>query len=200
MSIKKLSVLRYIILWLTVSAVADPVEPLDPTALAVTWGKPTNEIWAGVNRETKQTNHTSFQEVRILIETTKTNGISSFFLSLGRKLAKFELRDANGTIVEPLPGKRPDAELPREIPMRDFPQSVSRGHHNRPGPLNRLNLSPNIPEIFWNIPIQSSYPIEKEGDYTLTTVVGLYYPPSAEATNVLRMDLPPVTVHLHLTP
>jgi hypothetical protein len=175
------------------------MERSDTLKTGLVWGEGTNEIWAGVSWETKHAEQQTIQEVKILIQTTKTNGIGSFFLPQDRKLAKVELRDANGVLIEALPGKRPDTVLTNEILIKDLPHTPTYGHHSGM-PKNGLQLSPNIPEEFWDFSIQDTYHIENEGDYTLKIVVGLYRTTSFDGKSVVRMDLPPVTVHMRLTP
>jgi hypothetical protein len=165
----------------------------------ITWGNATNEICAGVSSEAKQAEQRSFQEVRILMRTTKTNGISSFFLPPDHKLARAELQDAKGVLLEPLPGKRLDNGLANEILIKDLPHYPQRPRHGAM-PKNEVGLSTYIPEDFWDFSVQATYNIEKVGDYTLKVVVGLYRTTSIDGQSVVRMDLPPVTVHMHLTP
>jgi hypothetical protein len=165
----------------------------------ITWGSATNEIFAGVSCEAKQAEPRSFQEVRILMRTKKTNGISSFFLPPDHKLAKAELRDTTGALIEPLPEKRIDSELAKQILIKDLPHYPRRPRHG-PIPKNEVRLDTFIPEVFWDFSVQDVYRIEKEGDYTLRIVVGLYHMTSFDGNSVVRMDLPAVTVRLHLTP
>jgi hypothetical protein len=165
----------------------------------ITWGIATNEIFAGVSCEAKQVEQRSIQEVRIFMGTRKTNGISSFFLPPDHKLAEAELHDKNGALMEPLAGKRLDTELPNELLIKDLPHFPQRPRHSLV-PKNEVHLSPNIPKVFWDFSIQDIYEIINEGDYTLNCVVGLYHTTSFDGKSVVRMDLPPVTIHMHLTP
>jgi hypothetical protein len=161
------------------------------------WGKITNEFCVGVDWETAPIGKGFSQEVRILVKTSITNGILGYLLLPNHKLAKAELRDANGVVLVPLKGKKIDGELPQEIQSKDLPHHPARPRHLT-SLKNLLFLSPSIPEVFWNFSMQDIYRIEKEGDYTFTIVVAIYHLTS-DGQSAVRMDLSPVTVHLHLT-
>jgi hypothetical protein len=62
-----------------------------------------------------------------------------------------------------------------------------------------LPLAPNSPGNPWAFSMQDIYSIKKEGDYTFTVCVAIYYI-TKDQQSLVRMDLPSVTVHMHLTP
>jgi hypothetical protein len=175
----------------------DPPEDGRSLAKGLLWGQATNQLWAGVGWETRRVEQGSFQDVRILIQSTITNVILSYLLPPDHKLAKAELRDANGVLLAPLKGIDLDGDLPRQIPSKDLPHFPARAHHLA-SLRNRLQLSPNIPKASWNFSMQDVYRIEQEGDYTFTVVVGLYHLED-EGESAVRMDLPPVTAKMHLS-
>jgi hypothetical protein len=178
---------------------AGPNEGMDSPRAGFASGESTNGLQAEISWETKQDEQQSFQNVRISILTRRTNGVAGYLLPPSRKLAKAELRDKTGASIEAVSGKRLDDELAQQIAVKDLPHFPPRAHHtNLTMPKNMLGLSANIPHVLWDFPIQDIYRIEHEGDYTFNIVVGVYY--FVNAQSVERMDLPEVTIHMHLTP
>jgi hypothetical protein len=121
----------------------------------------------------------------------------------GEKLAKAELREANGVLVVPLRGKKLDDDLPLQIKTKDlprYPQDLDPQGGRGAGGLikNRLWISPNLPSRFSEFYIRDIYHIEKEGDYTFTFIVSIYHLTNDKQA-VVRMDLPSLSVQMHLT-
>jgi hypothetical protein len=162
------------------------------------WGAVTNQFCAGLLWETKARGHRPFQDLRIAVKTSNLKERVGYFVPASNKLAKFELRDAAGTVLAPVNGKKLDGDLPRQI-LAMGRSEASVISHTVGAPGDPLVLFQNVPTCPWDVSIQDIYHIEKEGDYTLSVIVALYHF-TADEQSVVRMDLPPVTARLHLTP
>jgi hypothetical protein len=166
--------------------------PNDLISPQSTWGEETNGFRAGVNWELS-----SKMEVRFIVLTSKTNVWWNYVAPPGKKFAKFELRNARGILLTPINGDKLDGELPQRILSEDLPQRPAIGHHARTID-NPLLLDAGSPGLFRDVVIQNVYRIEQEGDYTLTGCIAIYeFAPDRQS--VSRIDLPCVTVKLHLT-
>jgi hypothetical protein len=162
------------------------------------WGPISNHFAAGLFCESVDRSQRPFQELKIAVKTTKTNDLWGYLMPPSHKLAKVELRDAAGTLLTPLKGKKLDGDLPHQIWANTLPRD-SLIRHTASGSVGPLELLHNLPVCPWDVSIQDTYRIEKEGDYTLSVTVAIYHFTSDEQT-VVRMDLPPVTALVHLTP
>ncbi len=168
------------------------------------WGDMTNQWCAGVAWETMSLGNRIVQNVSIAIKTSKTNGMSDYFVPPKKKLAKVELRDSQGMLLVPLKGKNLVGELPQQILIKDWPRYPAdpdpRGGRGVGGLLEgRLFLAPNSLAVPWGFYMQDMYRIEKEGDYTFTVCMAIYHFTN-DKQSVVRMDLPCVSIPMRLTP
>ena len=161
------------------------------------WGPVSNQFSAGLFWQTTDRGQGALQGLKIVVKSTKTNELWGYLAPPTHKLAKVELRDSDGSLVTPLKGKKLDGDLPRQIRATALPQE-SLIRRSASGPEGPLELLPNLPVCPWEVSIQDIYHIEKEGDYTLSVTVAIYHF-TPDEQSVVRMDLPPVTAHLHLT-
>lgn len=177
---------------------AGPAEAGGSVKYGEAWGATTNQFCAGIFWATMDFGKGVFQDVDIVVKTSKTNAMWDYLIPPGRKLAKVELRDAQGVLLVPLKGKKLDGDLPQRILTKDLPRVPRFGHSG--GFLEGwLILGPNLPDRPWQFPMQDIYRIEKEGEYTFTVNVAIYHF-MPDQQSVVRMDLPPVSTNIHLTP
>jgi hypothetical protein len=166
--------------------------PKDLISPHTAWGEETNGVRAGVDWELSDK-----MDVQVFVLTFETSAMWNYIAPPGKTFMKFELRDAQGGLLTSLKGKKLDGELPQRIPTKDLPFRPASGFHHRSTIDNRLLIGRGQPIIFRDVVIQDVYRIEQEGDYTLTVRVAIYKF-AADEQSVFRMDLPPVTVKIHL--
>ncbi len=161
-----------------------------------TWGAETNEICAGILLSPNPQNNTDFDSVSVYILTSKTNVFWDYLGPPNMKFARFELKDSNGVVAAPKWwGIKLVSELPQRITKEDLP--VDRGRWKML--VNELCLKAGTPSRFKDFNIHDVYQIKKEGDYTLSVGVAIYqFAPDRKA--VSRLDLPCVTIKIHLKP
>lgn len=170
---------------------AAPV-PKDLLSLQTVWGAETNGLRAGANWEL-----TDKMNVRIFVLTSKTNVAWTYVAPPGKKLMKWELRDAHGTLLSPLSGKAVAEDMPQRISTQNLPRRPASGIHHRSTIDNWLILGAGTPVIFRDIVIQDMYRIKLAGNYSLTLSLAVYEFSSDEQF-VSRLVLPPVVLKLHL--
>jgi hypothetical protein len=166
-----------------------PKELLSPQ---MAWGEETNGIRAGVDWGLSDK-----MSVRVVVLSFKTNETWLYVAPPGKEFRTFELRDARGVLLAPLNGKKLDGELPQQILAKNLPYRPASGIHHRKTLDNWLLIGYGQPVIFRDVDLQDVYQIAQEGDYTLTVCVAIYrFAPDQQS--VLRIDLPPVTMKIHL--
>jgi hypothetical protein len=201
---KSSSVLYYaapLLLGCVLAAGADPSAGSGALSGKIVWSDVTNKFCAGVAWFSTDHGKGVIQVARILLKTTQTNAGWGYFMPPEGKLAKAELRDAQGVLVVPLLGKKLEGQLPHQTLLKDWPREPARGFHNPGGaPTGGLSFpADNLPVRFSDFSMQDIYRVESEGDYTFTVFVALYHFID-DQQSLVRIDLPSVTVHMHLTP
>jgi hypothetical protein len=170
------------------------------------WGKAdTNNIRAGVYPHGLP-NATS---VTVYVTAKGTNANWSYLAPPGFKFSKMELRDAHGVIITPLQGKNLYGNLAQHIALKDLPRLPKSGTDERGSGGGLRDWLVGRPAILQDFSLQRSYRIEKEGDYKLSICAAIYgFSPDYETVKrspsdeqfVTRVDLPCVTVKIHLAP
>jgi hypothetical protein len=172
----------------------------------IVWGdENANKIRTGLKAEGEAESLTA----KVFVFGGGTNYVDHYLAPVATKFARVELRDSNGAVIKPFPGKRVAGNLPRRIVIKDLPREpiVGTQYRGRGGGL-RDWLFGN-PARLSQFVIQNVYPIETEGDYTLTIVAVIYKFPEDYESNVplasseqfvTRIDLPTVTTKIHLKP
>ncbi len=181
------------------STEADTSEDILSTTRGEGWGTATNQLCAGVDWFPVDEGRTAYQVVKIAIKSSKTNATLDYLVRPDDKLAKVELRDETGVLLVPLKGKKLDGDLPQQLTAKDWPREPERPRHAGGALQGRLVLDPHVLAVHWEFVVQDIYRIEKEGDYTFAVRVALYHF-TYDKKSLVRMDLPSVTVHMHLTP
>lgn len=154
------------------------------------------------------------------------NSGNGYFLTPNGKFAKFELLDANGTIIQPRPNSGTNllenGTLYHGFKLKYGPHlptwaSPSNGSLEAKSPrMISTNVYPRVPngqmaggiESATNLPplyvgllkLDETYSIISEGDYTLTVQPVLYMQKSHNSEFLERVDLPSVTTKVHLVP
>jgi hypothetical protein len=154
------------------------------------------------------------------------NSGNGYFLTPNGKFAKFELLDANGTIIQPRPNSGTNllenGTLYHGFKLKYGPHlptwaSPSNGLLETKSPrVISTNVYPRVPngqmaggiESATNLPpfyvgllrLDETYSIISEGDYTLTVQPVLYMQKSHDSEFLERVDLPSVTTKVHLVP
>jgi len=162
---------------------------------AIVWGNETNGFCVGVLPEDKSEKSTIKQSVRVFILTSKTNAMWNFLLAPTNKLQRLELRNQGGHLITPMRGKQLDGDLPAIIFEEDLPTTPVQVHLKR----EWLVVSPGRPRPIKEFSIQDVYRIDEQGDYALQVCVAIYQFAS-DRKSLSRVDLPCVTIRLHLTP
>jgi hypothetical protein len=174
--------------------VPDSILP-DFADLAVTWGADTNLLCAGVRCLERGSGTHHSQSFRVVVLTSKTNALPKFVAPPARKLRSLELRGPDGNAI-PL-RKSVTSEMPQKISVKDLARTPETPRSA--GILERVYLKPRIPEaIAPDFRLQDVFYLKEDGDYILTVGVTLYEL-ALDAQSVSRVDLPKVTVKLHLT-
>jgi hypothetical protein len=162
------------------------------------WGEMTNELRAGVGCVEEVRNGSALQHFQVFIVDLKTNDDLGCVKPPNDRLARFELQDSNRVVILPEIGKELAAEMPQTIQSQDLPRTPKFGRNN-PVLIGFLPLSQNIPILLKEFYIQDAYQIKDEGDYT-ATIWPTIYRFSTNKQFVVRMDFPPVSMKIHLTP
>jgi hypothetical protein len=111
------------------------------------------------------------------------------------KLAKCELRDSKGTLAPWAKGIPLDAQLQSRIAVDALPR-----WHPGGGLRNRLGFLTNSPPaIIAEFKLRDVFRIEKEDDYGLTICPSIYKF-ETNGQYVVRLDLPCVSMRLHVKP
>jgi hypothetical protein len=164
-----------------------------------------DEVWPGVWKETTNglriqlycwATNTAQPWVSISVGSVVFNSGASFVGPPSGKFAKFELRDADGVIVPPKRGVVMEGELLRRISIKELPRWPYGDHGLR----NHLVWVTNgAPAQLQELKITDVCRVQKEGDYSLT-VCAVVYKFGGNWDYLDRLDLPPVTTRIHLTP
>jgi hypothetical protein len=177
----------------------------------------TNKVMAGVYTMGDQFNFevkimavpASFQASRPLLEFQPDPELGAFLKPPGdAKFSKVELRDPDGKVLAPL--QKQDGSLPPRIQVGTFPRYP--GQEKYAGNMSFRDGLRRSPSELGDFIIQNAYRIEKEGDYTLTVCCAIYilpyngHPPANvdndkyQTLSATRVDLPCVTIKIHLAP
>jgi len=162
------------------------------------WGEKTNEIRAGLFWSDEVDSGIKAQDVVVLILTSITGIEQDYVKPPNGKFAKFELRDSNGKVIAPVHGKELDSKLPQIIQAKDLPRIPEFGR-NAPMLVGILPLFQNRAWSLKEFRIPDVYQIKNDGDYTITVWPTIYHF-SSDNQYVTRVDLPPVSMKIHLTP
>ena len=83
------------------------------------WGDETNRVCAVVELQGRQDS----QQVTAFLVSSDTNANWQYVAPPKVKFTKVELRDTNGVVVNPVPGRRLDGNLPARIPIKELPRN-----------------------------------------------------------------------------
>jgi len=161
------------------------------------WGEKTNEIRAGLFWNDEVDDGIKSQDIDVLVLTSITGIEQDYVKPPSEKFAKFELQDSNRVVIVPLRGKELDGKLPQIIQSGDLPQTPKSGHPILIGIL--LPLDQNRAWPLKEFRIQDAYQIKNEGNYTITVWPTIYHF-SSDDQFVTRVDLPRVSMKIHLNP
>jgi hypothetical protein len=161
------------------------------------WGGVTNGLRAGVGWAEAVRNGSTFQLVQVFVVNSGTDGDWGYVKPPNERFAKFELLDSNGVIIVPRHGMELAGQLPQTIQSKDLPRTPRFGRNN-PVLSGLLPLHQNVPFLFREFIIQDAYQIKSQGGYALTIWPAIYHF-STNKQAVARIDLPPVSVKIHLT-
>jgi hypothetical protein len=134
----------------------------------------------------------------VLVLTSITGIEQDYVKPPSEKFSKFELLDSNGVIIAPLRGKELDGKLPQIIQSDDLPKTPKFGR-NAPILKGKLPLYQNRAWPLKEFRIPDAYQIKNDGVYTITVWPTIYHL-SSDNQFVTRVDLPPVSMKIHLTP
>ncbi len=175
-----------------------PRELLDPRAI---WGGETNGLCSAILCGDVARRHSRFQEIHVEVVTASTNALYFHYVAPPggrpdqRKLRAIELRGPDGQLIVPRPRKSLVATLPETVLARDLAKEPRRPSGFR----DTLLMPVGIPLELARFVIQEHYDLEVDGEYRLKIWPALYEF-DARHTKAIRVDLPPVTAKIHLTP
>ena len=132
--------------------------------------------------------------VSVAVGSRSVNSGGGYFKSYNGKFTKFELVDSKGAVIKPMRWKSMEYQFPIRISDENFPKWPDGG-------LKYLfGFSSNGPPVDLNdVKLFSVFRVEAEGDYILT-VSPVIYRHEANAGFLDRVDLPTVTIKMHLRP
>ena len=128
------------------------------------------------------------------VGSTVRNEGGGYFSSPTGKFSKFELVDSHGIMVPCKKGLSMEKELPPKMPLRVFPKWPDG---EIKGTFGFRSNSP--PSLVAKCLLNYIYAIKNEDDYTLTVCPVLYRYGTNEGY-LERLDLPCVTIKIHLKP
>jgi hypothetical protein len=158
------------------------------------WSDETNKLRTGVWRSLGSL----VNEVDILVLSSTNAGLVYVYPPSG-KIPKLELQDTNGLKIQPIKSKM-DGKLPQRLSADDLRVYHSDGLFMGHGVKYKyLMLGRDAPHLLKEFTIGDVYEIKKEADYKLT-VFPVIYKFETNGQYADRIDLPPVSVKIHLMP